>query len=53
MNASNMYCYGTTQLRTTFSKVRVIIVRLKNKKYKENIDCADFTFSKSEGGIMI
>jgi hypothetical protein len=30
---------------TRFHRVRVSIVRLKNKKYKENIDCTDFTFA--------
>lgn len=32
---------------TRFKRVRVIIVRLKNKNYKENIDCSDFTFAST------
>jgi hypothetical protein len=32
---------------TRFKRVRVIIVRLKNKSYKENIDCSDFTFAST------
>ena len=41
-------CFGNPTLRTEFFKVRVIIVRLKSGKYKENIDCTDFKFSKTK-----
>ena len=32
-------CYGSKEIQTYFCAVRVIIVRLKNKSFKENIDC--------------
>ena len=44
---------GCSSLKTIFERVRVIIVRLKNKSFEELIDCSDFTFSKTGGnGIM-
>ena len=52
-NKNSDVSFGSEQLATYFYKVRVNIVRLKNKKFKETIDCSDFLFSKSIGETMI
>ena len=46
-NPKNDLSFGSESLRSTFSKVRVMIVPLKNGNYKELIDCGDFTYAKT------
>jgi hypothetical protein len=38
------YSFGADILKTNFFKVKITITRLKNKDYKEVIDCSDMTF---------
>ena len=40
-------------ITTIYSKVRVLIIRLKNKKISEKIDCTDFRFTISKGNQII
>lgn len=42
--------FGGNTIDTKFEKVRIEIVRLKNKSFKENINCADFTYTKKVPG---
>ena len=46
-NHGSKLCFFNKMVNTQFYRVRVIIIRLKNKRITENIDCADTTYIKS------